>query len=234
VAGESWVAEETRAADEAPMQDSGAAARVWRRVLEAIYDGEYAPGQRLTEVELTRQLNVSRSSVREALSRLAAEGAVVLHRHRGAVVRESGKQEMLESLTVLDVLIGLAARLAAQNVTRPGVRDLAEKELRRLASPRDSYSAFELAQERNRFYRTLLTMAGNAELRRMMGQVQVHPLRMQLTHNRPPSSLFADYVAILAGVLSGAPERAEQAARVHVAAHIAEVQALPDLATKVA
>jgi DNA-binding GntR family transcriptional regulator len=228
------VAEQTPETDEAPAHDAGAAARVWRSVLEAIYEGEFAPGQRLTEAELTRQFNVGRSSVREALNRLAAEGAVVLHRNRGAVVRESGKQEMLEALAVLDVLIGLAARLAAQNVARPGVRDLAEQELRRLASPQSSYSAFELARERNHFYRTLLVMAGNAELRRLMGQVHVHPLRIQLAHDRPPSSLFSDYVSIIAGVLSGDPDRAEQAARVHVAAHIAEVEALPDTRADVA
>jgi DNA-binding GntR family transcriptional regulator len=73
-------------------------------------------------------------------------------------------------------------------------------------------------------------MAGNAELRRLMGQIHVHPLRAQLTHNRPTSLLFADYVAVIAAILAGDPERAEAAAHAHVANNIAEVASLPDSA----
>lgn len=216
------------AEDESPGRRSGAAAMVWRQVLEGIYEGRYAPGQRLTEAGLTREFAVGRSSVREALSRLAAEGAVTLHRHKGAVVRTSGKAELLETLRLLDVLIGLSARLAAENIERPKARAQAQAELRRLAAPCDAYSPFELARVRNQFYRTLVALAANRELRRLMSQVHVHPLRVQLSGHRPPSSVFADYIGILAAVLAGDPARAEQAARAHVANNIAEVEALSD------
>src|SRR5262245_52240760 len=73
---------------------SGAAALVHRAVLEATYEGQYKPGERLTEAQLTRQFNVSRSSAREALSRLAAEGVVELSRHRGAKIRTYSEKEV--------------------------------------------------------------------------------------------------------------------------------------------
>lgn len=205
---------------------SGAATLVWRRVLEGIYEGRYLPGQRLTEADLTQEFAVGRSSVREALTRLAAEGAVTLQRYKGAIVRAKSRSELLETLEVLDSLIALSARLAARNIDQPGARARATEELRHLASGRESYSAFELARERNRFYRTLLALAANKELRRLMSYVHVHPLRVQLGSSRPPSAVFSDYIGILAAVLAGDAPRAEEAAHAHVAANIAEIEAL--------
>jgi DNA-binding GntR family transcriptional regulator len=206
----------------------GTAYLVWRSVLRGLYEGRYAPGQRLTEAELTQEFDVSRSSVREALSRLAAEGVVVVQRHKGAVIRSAGKAEFLEILTVLDALIPLGARLAAENIEDAANRQLAEEELQRLASAKGELASFDLARERNRFYRTLITLANNSELRRVMSQIHVHPLRIQLGEKRSASAVFADYVAILTAILAGDPIRAELGAKAHVRTNIDQIRALSD------
>lgn len=62
--------------------------QVYNAIKENICGGRYEPGQRLNEVELARSLNVSRSPVREALRRLAADGLVEEKPNRGVFVRE--------------------------------------------------------------------------------------------------------------------------------------------------
>ena len=68
------------------------------------------------ESDLTRDLKVSRGTVREALKKLSAEGVVQLSPHRGAVIRALSRQDAEVLLLVLEVLCCLAARLAAINI----------------------------------------------------------------------------------------------------------------------
>ncbi len=75
-----------------PLQLRNAAEQIADRLVTAIALGEFVPGQRLpTERELAATLNVSRTSVREALHRLAGGGYVDIQRGRtgGAFVKAS-------------------------------------------------------------------------------------------------------------------------------------------------
>ena len=73
---------------------------IFREIVQGLYNGTYVPGQRLVEVDLTQRWGVSRGTVREALNRLAAEGIVVLNRHRGAAIRVLNRAEMQDILAV--------------------------------------------------------------------------------------------------------------------------------------
>src|SRR4051795_5578940 len=61
-----------------------------------VMQGRYAPGQRLIEADLTRDLRVSRGPLREAFRRLSAEGILEMVPHRGALVRRLTMREMKE------------------------------------------------------------------------------------------------------------------------------------------
>jgi len=68
----------------APIAMRTAGERIAERIVTAIALGEFVPGQRLpTERELAAMLEVSRSTVREALQRLQASGYVTTRRGRG-------------------------------------------------------------------------------------------------------------------------------------------------------
>ena len=98
----------------------GSAEMVIRAITEGLYSGRYAPGQRLVEADLTREYGISRGSVREALSRLAADGIVTLNRHRGAQIRSLTRKEALDVLNLLEILVGI--RRAKRGSADPNAR----------------------------------------------------------------------------------------------------------------
>lgn len=193
---------------------------IFREVVQGLYNGSYVPGQRLVEADLTQRWGVSRGTVREALNRLAAEGIVVLSRHRGAAIRVLDRSEMQDTLAVLEVMIGMAARLAAKRIDDGGNRALFVESFEALLAFRSRPDSFELLRARNRFYRTLVAVGGNRELQRLLGRMHVHLLRVQLRalHEGVATARFEDYGRIGEAVLAGDPRRAELAARRHVRA----------------
>ncbi len=87
----------------------------YQALLAAIRNGDYAPGDRLREVEIAKRLSLSRTPIREALRRLEADG-IVEHRPRiGAVVRTLSYAEIVELYEMRLVLERTAAELAAQH-----------------------------------------------------------------------------------------------------------------------
>ncbi|MBL4646324.1 MAG: GntR family transcriptional regulator [Rhizobiales bacterium] len=80
---------------------------------QRILSGELRGGERLLEVPLAKMLDISRTPVREAMSRLAEEG--LLERARsGFVVRAFGEEDVVDAIELRGVLEGTAARLAAE------------------------------------------------------------------------------------------------------------------------
>ena len=70
------------------------------RLLEGIVDGTYAPGSRIVETRVARELGTSQAPVREALRDLEALGVVEISPFRGARVRRPGLEELLEAYGV--------------------------------------------------------------------------------------------------------------------------------------
>jgi DNA-binding GntR family transcriptional regulator len=79
---------------------------------ESILDGAIEPGTQLLEMDLQRQLGVSRSPLREAFRDLEKMGLVVILPRRGAFVKEITTRDVQENFPVRGNLEGLAARLA--------------------------------------------------------------------------------------------------------------------------
>ncbi|MDA1325836.1 MAG: GntR family transcriptional regulator [Proteobacteria bacterium] len=80
-----------------------------------IYEGMGEP--RLDERQLSEDLGVSRTPVREAIARLEQEGLVRIVPRRGVFVARKTKPEILEMITVWAALESMAARLITENAT---------------------------------------------------------------------------------------------------------------------
>jgi DNA-binding GntR family transcriptional regulator len=88
---------------------------VFASLRDAIWEGRFAPGERIPEEEIARSLGVSRTPVREALQRLQERGLLTVGAGRTLVVAGLTKQQVLELYAMREILEGSAARFAAQH-----------------------------------------------------------------------------------------------------------------------
>jgi DNA-binding GntR family transcriptional regulator len=94
---------------------------VFAALRDAIWDGRFAPGERIPEEEIARALGVSRTPVREALRRLQERGMLAVGAGRTLVVAELSKQQVLELYAMREILEGSAARFAAQHANEADI-----------------------------------------------------------------------------------------------------------------
>lgn len=137
--------------------------RVFERIVEAITNGGLAPGAKLNEPELARTLGISRGTLREAIRRLEERQLVRCTPNLGARVVMHTPREILDAYEIREALEGLAARLAAQNMT--------DQELREL---RIAYE-LEVSEERSRgyhsdFHMTIVRGSHNVRLAQMLNE----------------------------------------------------------------
>lgn len=128
--------------------------RVVEALLDRISQGDIAPGETLRIEALAREFGVSRTPVREAISKLEAQGIVVRRTGYAATVFHPNRREVLEYYEMRMVLEPLAARLAVAQIARE-----TEEELGRLADAMDNFEASNWFVLNRDFHRTLYTAA---------------------------------------------------------------------------
>jgi len=140
----------------------------YERVKTAIREGSLPPGTRLTEAELVVRLGISRTPIRQALTRLETEGLVSHEPRRGAVVSRPDHQQVIELYSIREVLEGTAARFAAQHASEAeleAVTQLVTEEGKVLDHPG------ELSAINHRLHTLLHRAAHNRYLLRALGQL---------------------------------------------------------------
>ncbi|WP_373561929.1 GntR family transcriptional regulator [Cupriavidus plantarum] len=230
----------------APAHDAAsgrsASDNVFFGILKGLELGRFVPGQRLVETDLVTEFGVGRNSVREALQRLAAEGIVELPRHRGAMIRRLTLQETLDVLDVAERMTGLLARAATRGsgdraqaqALRAAVQELVGAEKAERVGDRGGRGAagaagagddvakagarpiVSFSTARRRFYRALLDMGGNQELRRLFPTIHMPIVHAQHRLTSLQQMRLADYRRIATAVLAGNPDEAEAAGAAHV------------------
>ncbi|WP_070970045.1 GntR family transcriptional regulator [Vibrio sonorensis] len=87
-------------------------------LVEAIVEGELTPGSKISEPELAKRYSVSRGPLREAIMRLEGLGLIERIPHVGARVITFSPEKLVELYAVREALEGMAARLAARNISQ--------------------------------------------------------------------------------------------------------------------
>ncbi|MEM7721262.1 MAG: GntR family transcriptional regulator [Pseudomonadota bacterium] len=91
--------------------------RIEMALTEEISAGALSPGERLDEVKLTERFGVSRTPVREALSRLVAQGILIPGEKRGVRVAEYTREQLAQIFEAMHEIEAACARVAAQRLT---------------------------------------------------------------------------------------------------------------------
>lgn len=100
--------------------------RVYQQLKASILSGLFSPKERLTEEHLAEQLGVSRTPVREALSKLETEGLVQPLQKRGFIVSGESREEIEELFEIRAILEGYALRVISGKITDAINRQLEE------------------------------------------------------------------------------------------------------------
>lgn len=100
--------------------------KVFIQLQNDILNGKYQPGDSLIETRLSEELGVSRTPIREALRQLELEGLVQSVPNKGAVVTGITAKDIEDIYKIRMLIEGLAARLAAEKITREELDELKE------------------------------------------------------------------------------------------------------------
>ncbi len=195
--------------------------RTLGEVRELILDGRLAAGSRLGEAELAERLGVSRTPVREALSRLAAEGLVEIVPNRGARV---SSWTVAELEGVFQLRAALEPQLTALAVPRAAASDIAALDelagtMLAVGSPgrgRDLDALFPLNRE---FHGRLVALADHPAMAGALAAAVHAPIVLRNFHTYDDASLrrsLAHHVEIVAAIRAGDPAWAQAVMTAHI------------------
>ncbi|MFO1214987.1 MAG: GntR family transcriptional regulator [Burkholderiaceae bacterium] len=206
----------------APMADAfidapeGASDAVFSGIVHGLERRVFVPGQRLVEADLAARFDVGRNSVREALQRLAAEGVVEILRHKGAAIRALTVQETMDVLEVAERMTGLLARSAARGVAAGRGPQALARALQQLRSADSAQDPDAFARARRSFWRALLELAANRELRRLFPSIHMPIVYAQHPIAALQKLRLRDYEAIGQAVAQRREELADARGMEHV------------------
>ncbi len=192
--------------------------RVYKHLREEILSDRLPPGTELSEVALSKVLEISRGPIREAMGRLAAEGLITVRPRRRAEVRSLTPQELIDAYEVREALEVLAVRLAVPRVT--------EADLARLGQLIDQMAEHVMANAIGdffavnvEFHETLCELSGNKKLQevhhRLEGEIGRFQARTLALRGSLDGSL-TEHRAILAAIRLRDVEKAAVLTAAHV------------------
>lgn len=187
------------------------------RIRDAILSGEIKSGERLTELGLAEQWQVSQGTIRAALKELEHEGLVEVRKRRGTFVTSISEADVLEIYTLRDTLETFAARRAAQRMTPHGKRTLERivADMRAAAKAGDRKAMLELDFQ---FHRAIVAMCGHKRLSaiyaRLESQTRLFLTMTDILHHDLDDAI-AHHVPLAEAVLAGDHEKARKLASGH-------------------
>ncbi|EGQ9170040.1 GntR family transcriptional regulator [Vibrio cholerae] len=190
-------------------------------LIEAIVEGELAPGSKISEPELAKQFQVSRGPLREALMRVEGLGLIERIPHIGARVIQLSPTKLVELYAVREALEGMAARLAARNITEIELVGL-ESLLSTHSTHIDQVEGASYFHQQGDFdfhYR-IIQASRNQQLIGLLCDELYHLLRMYRyqsprSHSRPVEAL-EEHKFILRAIRQRDEELAEMLMRRHI------------------
>jgi DNA-binding GntR family transcriptional regulator len=155
----------------------------FQKLRSLLVEGKIAPGSKLNERELAESLNVSRTPIREAIRRLAADGLVELIANRGAIAVELSLEDVIHTFDVIADLEGFSGELAANNISAATLSELEALQYEMLASyaRRDLSSYYKLNL---RIHHLINQAANNPVLSRLFSQVNARIEALRFRSNQ--------------------------------------------------
>ncbi len=193
------------------------APQIYDALRARIVDNRLPPGAALSESEIARFCDISRTPLRAALQQLSGEGLIIVRPQVGSVVAPHNEARLRESVFIRCAIEEAVARkLAETGLDEDELAPILEAQRR--AGERDDYMAFFRHDEQ--FHEALARMAGVPNSWHLVQSVKAHVdrRRLKLMSSIKGRSMqaYRDHVALLERIRAGDPEGAAAVIRAHV------------------
>jgi DNA-binding GntR family transcriptional regulator len=195
--------------------------QIFERIADAIVVGEIQPGERIREASLAQKLGVSRGVLREAMQRLEGRKVVSRTSNIGVHVINLTEDDLFELYSMREALEGMAARLAAENMSDEdieGLRSLLHAHERHEDLVQGE-SYFQRSDDQD-FHFRIARGSHNARLERALCDELYYQLRLyryrSSTRAGRAKQAFAEHMVIVNALAARDPEGAERAMRRHI------------------
>ena len=197
--------------------------QIYEIIRNMILRREIEPGEKIIEKELSKKIGVSRTPLREALCRLENEKIVKTIPQRGAFVQKLSKEKIIEVLLIREVLEGLVARQATQNIDKKTLTKLRTGLDRIYNIPDENNFLIQYTHADEEFHSLLLKVCQNSMLESMMQTVNTYlsiiRLRTVVLPGRAKKTVDEHYQ-----ILNAIENNDEQAAENFMRQHITSVR----------
>lgn len=189
-------------------------------LIDDIATGALSPGQRLDEVRLTERFGVSRTPVREALTRLTAQGILVPGEKRGVRVAEYDRERVAQMFEAMHEIEATCARIVAQRLTLLARAEIeaAQAECVRAA---ESGNIRTYMRANEAFHEAIYRATGNPFIAEMASDFRrrTGPFRAKKFANQTDLVASAkSHEALIAGIFSEDSKTASDGMRAHMTA----------------
>ncbi|WP_433381459.1 GntR family transcriptional regulator [Actinoplanes sp. CA-142083] len=198
-----------------------AAEQAAQSLRDEILSGAIASGTRLGEADLASRLSVSRTPIREALSRLAAEGLVELQPNRGARVATWSTEQLREIFELRLRLEPYAVRVAVPHLNEEQLTELDDlaAAMTRAGKPGRAQDLTAIVELNRRFHGMFIDAAGSPPLAGALRGVTHAAVVHQNFHDYTPDALkrsLQHHVEMVAAARAGDGDWAEAIMRAHL------------------
>jgi DNA-binding GntR family transcriptional regulator len=166
--------------------------RIRWALLKRISEGVYQPGERIKELAVAHEFDVSQAPVREVFRELETLGVLVSEHYRGTRVREISSQETFDAYQLRGYLEEIAAQLIPLEKLQAELRSIESlQSLMRNAARIGDADGF--ASANTRFHRTIVALASNQMLLKVWDSLEIGMLsRLNLQKNEDKLGSLAE------------------------------------------
>lgn len=192
--------------------------QVFDKIRSDILNGKYKRGEELVESSIGKELGISRTPVREAIRQLELEGLVQLVPNKGAFVTGISEKDVRDIYLIRARLEGLAARMAAKNITTELLDAMEETVvLSEYHAKKEHYE--QVCEMDSKFHKLLYKASGSRILEHTLTDFHQYVQRVRMASimkKRRMEKSNDEHDAILTAIREHDEEKAELVATRHI------------------
>ncbi|MDO7083419.1 GntR family transcriptional regulator [Pseudocolwellia sp. AS88] len=197
--------------------------KVYEQLLHQIVNGVIAPGSKISEPELSKKFEISRSTLREALNRLEKCHLIERKANVGSRVVDCSIEGLLELYITREALEGMACRQAAMNMTDEEILSMKQmlKDHSNQQDLKDGISYYQEEGDVDFHYKVILGSHNQQLINIICGQlyhlVRMYRIQFGMKSSRAKRA-FEEHSQIIQAIADRDGELAELLMRRHIAA----------------